>query len=79
MIFSFNNINLTKSIIMNIMISGASGLVGRDLIRPLLKENHKIIAIYRSQNKARKNISHKNLIWKKVDLKHLSIILFVAY
>ena len=64
---------------MNIMISGALGLVGSDLIRPLLKENHKIIAVYRSKNKARKNISHKNLIWKKVDLKHLSIILFVAY
>ena len=55
---------------MNIMISGALGLVGSDLIRPLLEENHKIIAIYRSKNKARKNISHKNLIWKKVDLKH---------
>ena len=55
---------------MNILISGALGLVGNDLIRPLLQQKHKIFAIYRNKKKKRKNIFHKNLFWKKIDLKH---------
>ena len=54
---------------MKIFISGASGLVGRDLITYLLKENHKILATYRNRRKAQKEIAHKNLKWKKIDLK----------
>jgi len=45
---------------MNILISGALGLVGSDLIEPLLKQNHKIFAIYRNKKGERKNIFHKN-------------------
>lgn len=54
---------------MNIIITGASGLVGYDLIRFLLQDNHKIIAIYRSNNILKKKLFHKNLIWKKINLK----------
>ena len=54
---------------MNIIITGASGFIGYDLIRFLLKYNHKIFAIYRSNNILTKKLLHKNLIWKKIDLK----------
>ena len=54
---------------MNIIITGASGLVGYDLIRFLLQDNHKIIAIYWSNNILKKKLFHKNLIWKKINLK----------
>ena len=53
---------------MNIIITGAAGLVGYDLVRLLLGHNHKIFAIYRSKNKLIKKLKHKNLIWKKIDL-----------
>lgn len=52
---------------MNILVSGAQGLIGFDLINILAKQNHKVFAIYRFKNK-KKNINHKNLIWKKIDL-----------
>ena len=55
---------------MNVLISGASGLVGKDLIDPLLKKKHKIFAIYRNQNKRRIKLHHKNLFWKRIDLKN---------
>ena len=54
---------------MNIMITGASGLVGYDLVKLILQYNHKIFAIYRSNNVHIKKIYHRNLIWKKIDLK----------
>ena len=54
---------------MNIMVTGASGFVGYDLIKLLLKYNHKIFAIYRSNNTLTKKLLHKNLMWKKMDLK----------
>ncbi len=52
---------------MNILVSGAQGLIGFDLINILAKQNHKVFAIYRFKNK-KKNINLKNLIWKKIDL-----------
>tara|TARA_B100000029_G_scaffold125588_2_gene119141 strand:- start:1282 stop:2139 length:858 start_codon:yes stop_codon:yes gene_type:complete len=54
---------------MNILVSGAQGLVGFDLIRILVKKNHKVFALYRTKNK-KKNLHHRNLIWKKMDLKN---------
>ena len=51
---------------MNIMISGASGFVGRDIVQNLSKSN-KIIAIYRTKNKNLKE--SKNITWIKHDLK----------
>ena len=47
---------------MNIMITGASGFVGYDLIRFLLKYNYKIFAIYRSKNNLKKKLEEKKLI-----------------
>ena len=55
---------------MNIMVTGASGIVGYDLIKLLLKYNHNIFAIYRSNNTLTKKLLHKNLMWKKMDLKN---------
>lgn len=54
---------------MKFLISGASGLVGRDLVFYLLKENHKIFATYRNKNKVQRGINHKKLKWVKLDLK----------
>ena len=54
---------------MNILVSGAQGLVGFDLIRILVKENHKVFAVYRKKNKKQK-FHHRNLMWKKIDLKN---------
>ena len=54
---------------MKFLISGASGLVGRDLVFYLLKENHKIFATYRNKNKVQRDINHKKLKWVKLDLK----------
>ncbi len=39
---------------MNILVSGAQGLIGFDLINILAKQNHKVFAIYRFKNKKKK-------------------------
>lgn len=51
---------------MNILITGASGEVGYDLLKKFSKYA-KILAIYRSKN-YKTNLKHKNIIWKKIDL-----------
>ena len=53
---------------MNILVTGANGIVARDLIKILLKKNHKIYGIYRTKNFIIKKICHKRLIWIKHDL-----------
>ena len=42
---------------MNILVTGASGLVGRDLINKLSKENINIIAIYKTNSKIKKKFN----------------------
>ena len=50
----------------SILISGANGVVGRDLVEKL-SLNNKIFGIYRTKNKAVRKI--KNVAWIKHDLK----------
>ena len=51
---------------MKILITGANGLVGKDLVKYLSK-NHKIFAIFRNN---KKNLyKNKNVKWVKLDLK----------
>ena len=52
---------------MVILIAGANGLIGRDLVKSLSK-NYKIIAIHRSAKK--KKTKNKNVQWIKHDLKN---------
>ena len=47
---------------MNILVTGASGLVGRDLINKLSKENINIIAIYKTNSKIKKNLIQKEYL-----------------
>ena len=55
---------------MNILVTGASGLVGRDLIKKLSKEKINIIAIYNTNSKIKKKINSKRISWIKHDLKN---------
>ena len=55
---------------MNLLITGASGIVASDLIKFFLKKQFKIIALYRNNKKDLKKIKHKNLICKKLDLRN---------
>jgi len=52
---------------MSILITGANGAIGADLINSLSKKN-KIFAIYRTKNKNVKK--EKNISWIKHDLKN---------
>ena len=51
---------------MKILITGANGELGSDLVNFMIKKKHKIFASYRNakKNKVKKN---KNLIWIKHD------------
>ena len=51
---------------MIILITGANGLIGSDLVKKL-SNKHKIFGIYRTKNDEVKKI--KNVIWIKYDLK----------
>lgn len=51
---------------MNILITGASGQVGYDLVKKF-SNYAKILAIYRSKNH-KTDLKHKNITWKKLDL-----------
>lgn len=53
---------------MNLLITGASGLVGRDLLQKLSIKKYKIYAIYRDNNKLRKIYDFKNIVWIKHNL-----------
>ena len=55
---------------MNILITGASGLVGRDLIKKLSKKKINIIAIYNTNFKIKKKFISKKISWIKHDLKN---------
>ena len=48
---------------MKILITGASGLIGRDLTK-ILSKKYKVVAIYKSKS-LKKN---KNVVWIKKDL-----------
>ena len=52
---------------MNIMVTGASGRVGRDIVQNFSKSN-KIFAIYRTK-KDFSNLKNKNIKWIKYDLR----------
>ena len=51
---------------MRILVSGANGFLGKYLIKNLLGQNHKILAIY--NNKKKKRYLKKNLFWLKLNL-----------
>ena len=56
---------------MNILITGASGVVASDLVELFLQKNFKITALYRNNKKnLKKKIKHKNLTCKRLDLKN---------
>ncbi len=55
----------------NILITGASGLVGRHLIDNLLNEDVHIYALY---NSSLPELNHKNLSWLKCDLENEFIV-----
>jgi dihydroflavonol-4-reductase len=48
-----------------ILVTGASGLVGNELIQQLLLEDNKVKALY---NNTKPTFMHKNLVWEKVDI-----------
>lgn len=54
---------------MDIAILGAPGCVGRHIIQKLLKSsNYKITASYRKEEEIPKDLGHKNLVWRQVNL-----------
>jgi len=54
---------------MNIAILGAPGCVGYNLIKNLLDTpEYKVIASYRTENEIPKDLQHKRLAWKQVNL-----------
>tara|TARA_Y100000590_G_scaffold366319_1_gene425589 strand:+ start:472 stop:1332 length:861 start_codon:yes stop_codon:yes gene_type:complete len=55
---------------MNILVTGSTGFIGYDLIKILLEYGYKIVAIYRNKNLLTRKLIHKNLTWKKIDLKN---------
>ena len=58
--------NLTSNL--TILITGANGSIGCDLVEKLCL-NHKIIALYRTENSFSNNFKSKNVTWIKQDLK----------
>ena len=52
---------------MKILISGANGVVGSDLVKFFSKKN-KVYGIYRTSNFVNKKLKSKNIFWKKHDL-----------
>ena len=53
---------------MQILITGASGVIGADLVK-FFSKNYKIFAMYRSKNYVVKNLKNRNIKWIKHDLK----------
>ena len=53
---------------MNIMITGANGTIGSDLVEYFSKKN-KIFAFYRTPNNFSKKLKNKNIYWIRHDLK----------
>ena len=53
---------------MNVLITGANGTVGSDLVN-FFSEKNKVYAFYRTPNSASKNLKSKNIIWIKQDLR----------
>ena len=53
---------------MKILISGANGVVGSDLVKFFSKKN-KVYALFRTPNSINKDLNNKNIIWIKHDLK----------
>ena len=51
---------------MKILITGATGELGADLVNFMIKKNHKIYATYRNIKKKKIN-TNKNLFWIKHD------------
>ena len=54
---------------MKILITGANGTIGSDLVK-LLSNNNKIYAFYRTKNKISNSLRNKNITWIKQDLKN---------
>lgn len=51
---------------MNILITGASGLIGRHLVYRLQQQNHKILALTRNPDRARKILGDKVTLWQSL-------------
>ena len=49
------------------LITGANGVVGSDLVK-FFSKNNKVYALYRSSNKINKKLKNKNIVWIKQDL-----------
>ena len=54
---------------MRIMITGANGTIGADLVNYFSKDC-KVYAFYRTKNKIVKNLRNENIKWIKQDLKN---------
>ena len=52
---------------MKILVTGATGYMGTELIRDLLERNHEVIGLYRDKNRIRIP-HHPKLTWKKCNL-----------
>ena len=50
------------------MVTGASGLVGQDLIKLLANKKNKVIALYNNNKNIKQEIVNKNIKWKKINL-----------
>ena len=50
------------------IITGANGVVGADLVKFFFSKKNKVFAIYRTENKINKNLKNKNIKWIKQDL-----------
>ena len=53
---------------MNIIITGATGFIGRAILQDLLKKNYNILAISRKK----KLPTHKNITWLNSDISKIS-------
>ena len=59
--------NLTSKL--TVLITGANGTIGCDLVKKM-SLNHKVLALYRTENSFSNNFKSKNVIWVKQDLKN---------
>ena len=59
---------------MNVLITGANGTVGSDLVNFFSKKN-KVYAFYRTPNSASKNLKSKNIIRININLMRRGVLL----
>ena len=62
-----------------ILITGSTGFVGMNLLQKLTKNNIKVVALYRSEEKKKivenffkqTNSKYKNIVWRKSDINNI--------